>query len=192
MRIPWQVALPFRVYIRSIRGLENIPKGNCIIVANHESSFDTIVLTYAFRKKITFIATRRLFQSAIRRLFVFALGQAIPDGQGAIHHASGQIARGATVCIFPQGEIHPQFLLNRYRTGAVVLSWLSQKPMVPVRIAGTGKIWPPLIWPLKFWRLKSVDLVIGKPIDPPEPKAEYPNEFFQQRINDIMKHIKTL
>ncbi|MFA6553043.1 MAG: lysophospholipid acyltransferase family protein [Patescibacteria group bacterium] len=192
MRINWKLLKPFSIYFRNIQGLDNIPDGPCLITSNHLSSLDTIMLILAFRRPITYIAQSRLLNDWLHRLIDFHIGQAIPDNHHTISQAVERLRQGYSVGIFPEGDIHPNHRTDRIHTGAYVISQQAQVPIIPVHITGSDAIWPVTFWPLRPWKTKNVDMIIGTPISPLLSDQHYPREFYQQRANELLQHIKQL
>ena len=62
-----------KLFIREIRGLENLPKGGYILAANHDSLLDppliTSIITWKFKRKVHNLAKSELFQPFIGRKF---------------------------------------------------------------------------------------------------------------------------
>ncbi|MFA5134173.1 MAG: lysophospholipid acyltransferase family protein [Patescibacteria group bacterium] len=192
MKAPWQITYLFRPYVRSISGTENIPAGRCIIVANHQSSLDTLMLMLAFRRKITFVADHRLLKTVVRRYVTYTVGEAIPNGLSSTEFARVALRDGETVCIFPEGDIHPKYRTEGIRSGAAVLSHGEQIPVVPVRLTGTGRVWPVVGWPLRPWLVRSVRIAVGKPIDPPPVSEQYHYDDYQKLSRQFMETIEAL
>ncbi len=192
MRIPWTLLKPFSIYFKKIDGLQNVPAGPCLVASNHLSSLDTILLILAFKRPITYIAQSRLLNDWWHRLIVHHIGQAIPDNHHTINRAVEKLHQKNTVGIFPEGDIHPRHRSNRIHTGALVISQLANAPIVPVNIKGSDSIWPVTFWPLKPWRTHSVEMTIGAPISPLLDGQQYSRDFYQQRANELVQHIKNL
>lgn len=60
----WQISKIFLPYVGSITGRENIPPGQCVVVANHESPFDPPLLMAALGRNIRFVAAAHLHRKA--------------------------------------------------------------------------------------------------------------------------------
>jgi len=188
MRVPWQLAKIFSPYINEIQGQENIPINQFILASNHLSPIDSVLAILAVRRKVVFVAERRLLQNWLFRFVVFFIGQSIPNSTDEnITLYSSKLQHGKTVALFIQGDIHPKYKKNnRIHTGAIVLSQLTQIPIVPMKVENLDKVWPLTYWPLRFWKVKSINIKIGKPIIVPK---EIKKDEYQKRSNDLYKKI---
>lgn len=191
MRVPWQIAKPFSIYIRNIKGAENIPKDRCIIASSHSSSLDTLLLLYLFKRKLIFVAERRLLQHWIQKFVVYFLGKSIPNKTGGnITLCASKLHHDKTVALFIQGDIHPKYKgEGRIHTGAVVLSSLTRIPIIPVKIENSDKIWPITYWPLRPCKIKSVDISVGRPVTIPNTVNE---DDYQKLSDQLFKQINKL
>jgi len=191
MRVPWQITKPFSIYINNIKGAENILKGCCIIASSHGSSLDALLLLYLFRRKLVFVAERRLLNHWIQKFIVYFLGKSIPNKtDDNITLCASKLQHGKTVALFIQGDIHPKYKVGkRIHTGAVVLSCLTQIPIIPVKIENSNKIWPVTYWPLRPWRFHTVDIKVGQPIFISKLVEE---SEFQDMSDDLFKKIMKL
>ncbi|MDD5039614.1 MAG: lysophospholipid acyltransferase family protein [Patescibacteria group bacterium] len=193
MKTPWHWYALFAPYLRSVVGKENIPAGPCIIAANHESTLDALVLVWAFRRRISFVAEARLQKRLLPRFFVYFIGESVPNNGGtAVDRCIQECERGKTICLFPEGDVHPRFRTERLRTGVAVISHRAQTPIVPVHISGTGAIWPVTNTSLHFGRFRSVTITIGEPIMPPPAVEECPRQAYERATAELYQKIRNL
>lgn len=196
MSLRWHFLRPLYIYIASVRRCRTTPNGSYIIAANHESAFDAVVLMLAFRRAIRFVAAGHL-RSPRERLWlynvlaVFGIGRSIPTGNGSLERCRRVVQQDGTIGIFPEGDIHPKYRQNRIHTGTIVLAHQLQVPVVPVKIEGTGALWPISRWP-KPWRLHSLRVVIGAPIAPVPEEQNLTREGYQMLSDQLMITIKNL
>ncbi|UZD55314.1 lysophospholipid acyltransferase family protein [Caldimonas aquatica] len=116
-----------------VEGLQNIPAGACVIVSNHGSYLDGVVLVAVLPRPCDFIAKAELRQQRIagpflRRLgagFVqrFDLRRAVQDAQALTAHAR----RGHALVVFPEGTFRAAPGLLPFHLGGL-----------PCRRAGAG------------------------------------------------------
>lgn len=137
-----------------ISGIENIPRqGGAIIVANHRSYFDPIVLGLLVAmsgRRTRFLGKREVFDAPIIGTLAAAIG-GIPVDRGTGSDAPLQAAADALRCgdlvaIMPQGTIPrgPAFFAPQLtgRWGAARLAALADVPVIPIGLWGTEKVWP--------------------------------------------------
>ena len=118
-----------------IEGAENLPSGPKIIAANHANASDCFTLPFLVQEKVHFLVQAKSFSSpVIGRLL--ALADQIPvvrwQGYDALKIAEDRLAQGHTVAIFPEGKLNHGRNFHRPRVGAVLLSILSNTPIVPI------------------------------------------------------------
>lgn len=109
-RLVYYLAYPFfRLFCHfKVKGRENIPKENFIIIANHTAYKDPLILAYAVkRKNIRFIAKDDLqrflfFRLVFKALKVIAIKRNSSD-LSALRESVSAIEQGDSLCIFPQG-----------------------------------------------------------------------------------------
>src|SRR2546426_224799 len=99
------------VYRMRTRGMENLPEeGAAVLVSNHVSFVDALVIAAASRRPIRFVMDHNIFRIPVLS-FVFRTGRAIPiaprkEDPGKLERAFDEVARaleaGELVCIFPE------------------------------------------------------------------------------------------
>jgi len=128
-------------------GLDNVPsKGPAIVVCNHVSYMDPILLTGCIRRPMRFVMYYRIFQMPFLRFF-FEQMHAIPiagkmeDEQlmnEAFERVDEELAAGNIVCIFPEGAITRDGQIQRFRPGIEKIIARRPVPVVPVAL---GRLW---------------------------------------------------
>lgn len=144
-----------------VEGLNNLPdKTNFIIVANHASYLDSLILGAALPERIYWIAANFLYRSGWLRWFfkktdTLALGNASTQ-------AFKLLEKGKNVGLFPEGKRSLTGNLNPFRTGAALLASKTGRPIVPCAILGAYQAYPPKA---RFPRVfVPVQVRLGKPI----------------------------
>ena len=131
------------VYRFRIRGDEHIPaQGAAILVCNHVSFVDAVLLMAASPRPIRFIMDSRIFRVPVLG-WLFKLGKAIPiapqkDDPGTYELAFEQARRvldeGELLCIFPEGGITKDGSLGEFRGGVMKLLATHPVPVVPMAL----------------------------------------------------------
>ena len=135
------------VYRLRTSGLDNVPvKGPAVVVCNHVSYVDPIILAGSVRRPMRFVMWYKIFQ--IRFLsFIFKTMKAIPIAGAredkaimdeAFELVDAELAAGNIVCIFPEGAITRDGEIARFRPGIEEI--IKRRP-VPVVPASLGRLW---------------------------------------------------
>lgn len=130
----------------SVRGLENLPSGPCIVVCNHASYVDGIVLTAALPERFTFLVQHRAKRwpyvgLVIRRMGVRFVNRENP--RAAAMAALGMIRRarkGESLAIFPEGTFQKDPGLLPFYTGAFLIAAKTGHPIVPAVMRGSRRL----------------------------------------------------
>lgn len=132
-----------------VRGVDNLPAiGGMVLVANHVSYWDPVVVICAFQRKVHFMAKSELFRIPIVGYAVKVSG-AFPvrrdrSDRSAIRTALRLLGEGKVVGVFPEGTRSRTGELLKPHAGAAMLALKAGVPMLPVAVSGTrgvfGKI----------------------------------------------------
>lgn len=157
----------FKLFLRlKVTGQENIPQnGPFIIVANHSSLLDPIILGISIKPKIIFVAAAYLFEIGWLG-YLLRKANSIPvqreNDIKAIKQSLKILRQGRVLGIFPEGGIDRQKNNLPVRAGAAYLATKAGAPIVPVRIKGADRALPR---GAKFIRsLNKIEVEIKKPI----------------------------
>jgi 1-acyl-sn-glycerol-3-phosphate acyltransferase len=126
-------------------GLENIPEeGPCIIVCNHVSYVDAVVIAACVRRPVRFVMDHRIFRVPLLS-FIFRTMRTIPiapakeDAQmkdRAFAEAAEALAAGEIVGIFPEGKLTETGELGPFRPGVQQMIATTPVPVVPMALRG--------------------------------------------------------
>jgi 1-acyl-sn-glycerol-3-phosphate acyltransferase len=165
------VRLLFRPWIE---GEENIPpSGPAILVSNHISAGDTILLPAMIKRRLTFPAKRELFEGRglrgrVLTWFLRNVGQLPMDRSGGRASASSMdgvlhvLRDGELLGIYPEGTRSPDGRLYKGKTGVARLVLQAGVPVVPVAMVNTQLV------PSRFFKILTMrrpGVRIGKPMD---------------------------
>ena len=133
------------VYRVDKHGLEQLPdQGPCIIVCNHVSFVDAVVIAACVARPVRFIMDHRIFAIPVLN-FIFRTMRAIPIASAkedaalkerAFTEASTALAAGEILCIFPEGRITDTGELNVFRPGLQRILERTPVPVVPMALRG--------------------------------------------------------
>jgi 1-acyl-sn-glycerol-3-phosphate acyltransferase len=131
-----------------LQGTEHIPRvGPVVIVPNHQTYADPILVTIPIRRPIHYMAWSRLFDIRglnwmIRRLRAFPVQIESRDPR-ATREVVRLLQAGEAVMIFPEGARTLDGRIGRFKPGAFRLAVSVGAPVLPVTIAGGHASWPP-------------------------------------------------
>ena len=133
------------VYRVDKEGLERVPQeGACVIVCNHVSYVDPVVIAACVRRPIRFVMDHRIYAVPLLN-FIFRTMRAIPIApakedatlkEKAFAEAAEALRAGEIVCIFPEGKITDNGELNRFRPGLQRILEQAPVPVVPMALRG--------------------------------------------------------
>lgn len=152
-----------------VQGLDKLPRGPCVIAANHASYLDGIVLTAVLPGEFSFVAKREFTARLVARVFLrhigaefverFELARGVEDARVVARAAR----RGRTLVFFPEGTFTRTPGLLPFHMGAFVAATEADVPVVPVTIRGTRSILRSDRW---FPRRGTIGVIIGAPLTP--------------------------
>jgi acyl-[acyl-carrier-protein]-phospholipid O-acyltransferase/long-chain-fatty-acid--[acyl-carrier-protein] ligase len=123
------------VYKITTHGLEDLPEGGFLMLPNHLTWVDAILLQIACPRTIRFIVWESYYYTPMFRPFLTFIG-AIPisntRAKEAIRTAIDHIHAGEIVCIFPEGELSKSGSLLRIQRGYEIIARQAKCPVVPV------------------------------------------------------------
>ena len=162
-------------------GIDRIPdEGPAIIVCNHVSFVDALIIMAASPRPIRFVMDHQIFKVPVLS-FVFRTAGAIPiapareDAQ-LLERAYAEVARaleaGDLVGIFPEGRITDTGELYPFRGGIGRILERTPVPVVPIALQGlwgsffSRKDGPAMTRPFRRGLLSRIGLVAGEMINP--------------------------
>ena len=173
------------IYRLRIKGLDHIPvSGPAIVVCNHVSYMDPIILAGSVRRPMRFVMWYKIFQIPMLN-FIFRTMKAIPIAGAredreimdeAFEKVDAELAAGNIVCIFPEGAITRDGDIARFRPGIEKI--LKRRP-VPVVPASLGRLWGSWLSRRQDGGLRKVpgrlfarvEVTFGEPVQPSEATA---------------------
>ena len=152
-----------------VQGLDQLPRGPCVIAANHASYLDGIILTAVLPGVFSFVAKREFTARFVARVFLrhigaefverFELARGVEDARQLARTAHG----GRTLVFFPEGTFTRTPGLLPFHMGAFVAAAEAGVPLVPITIRGTRSILRDGQW---FPRRGAISVTIGAPLRP--------------------------
>ncbi len=153
----------------TVRGLEHLPDGPCVLVANHSSYLDAYVLMAAIPRPFHYVAKRELLDNRwlgqplerIGTLFVerFDVQRGVDEARKVAEAARA----GQSLGFFPEGTFARMPGLLPFRMGAFLAAARAGAPIVPVTIRGTRSILRAGSW---FPRRGRLEVIVEPPLSP--------------------------
>ncbi|MFQ5863008.1 MAG: lysophospholipid acyltransferase family protein [Candidatus Brocadiales bacterium] len=192
LRILAQVMFPAFLRYRSF-GRKNVPhRGGVLIVCNHQSYADPLLIGVGLDRQIHIMARRSLFHKNIFFRWLIQSLNAFPlkdngVNVGAIKEAIKRIKEGNIVLIFPEGTRTRDGSIGEIHPGIAVIANRAGSPVVPAVIHGAFEAWPRT---RKFFRLRpKIKVAFGKPLyfdsSPEEFKEEVVSSM--RKLQDFLK-----
>src|SRR5690348_5908953 len=160
-------------------GLENLPAGGFLLVPNHISWIDALVLQLGCPRPIRYIIDQEYYHNRILHPILRALG-CIPisarHSYAAVRTAAEKIGEGEIVCVFPEGQLERTGVLLRLQRGYEVIARHANAQVVPVWL---DQLWGSIFsfqggrFFTKFPKRipYPVTIAFGKPLKPEEAGA---------------------
>jgi 1-acyl-sn-glycerol-3-phosphate acyltransferase len=175
------------LYRVRVDGLENIPEeGPALLVCNHVSFMDPLLLMANLRRPARFVMYYKIFNIPLLK-FVFRTAKAIPIAgqkedpailQRAYDEVDAALADGEIVCIFPEGGLTKDGDIAPFRPGVARILERRPVPVVPLALRGLwGSVWSRRDSMMHRARLPRrfrarVELVAGAPYSPVDAQLE--------------------
>ncbi|MCL6589329.1 MAG: 1-acyl-sn-glycerol-3-phosphate acyltransferase [Firmicutes bacterium] len=170
-------------------GRQNVPRsGPVILVANHVSYWDPLVLGAAIPRRIVFLAKASLFKVPVVGFFIKVWG-AIPVRQGSTNRRNFKqwasvIQQGQVLGVFIEGTRNrncPERMLKP-QPGPAALALQTGAPVIPVALINTRKV---------LWGFRRVTVVFGQPMffqeNPNQARKELLAGIGQQLVSEILR-----
>ncbi|MEM9301635.1 MAG: MFS transporter [Pseudomonadota bacterium] len=185
------------VYRIRVSDLDRVPDdGPALLVCNHVSFVDALVIGGSVVRPVRFVMFYRIFNWPILRQ-LFRAAKAIPIAsakqdpavlEAAYERIAEELEAGELVCIFPEGRLSNDGELQEFRRGVERIVKRTPVPVIPMGLKG--------LWGSLFSRsdggvlkgpprrlLSRIRLRIGEPLAPADATAET----LQGRVNELLE-----
>ncbi|WP_300525607.1 MFS transporter [Alcanivorax sp.] len=167
-------------------GMEHIPdEGPCMLVCNHVSYVDALLLAGAIRRPVRFVMFKPIYDMPMLN-YIFRTGKTIPIDskvrnpaiyERAFVRIREELEAGEVVCIFPEGKLTDDGEVAEFRAGIEKIVADYPVPVVPMALSGLwgsffshkgGKALTRL--PRRFW--SRIKLAVGGAVAPEQVRAD--------------------
>ncbi len=173
------------MYKLESRGLEKIPdEGACVLVCNHVSFVDALIIGGSVRRPVRFVMYYKIFRIPLLSWF-FRTVKAIPIAgmkedphmmEQAFERVSQALKEGEVVMIFPEGGLTADGEMANFRPGVEKIIARDPVPVVPMALRGLwGSFFSrrdgPAMAKLPRRFRSHIELVVGDPVPPEAANA---------------------
>ncbi|WP_414432857.1 MFS transporter [Alcanivorax sp. IL2] len=167
-------------------GMEHIPdEGPCMLVCNHVSYVDALLLAGAIRRPVRFVMFKPIYDMPLLN-YIFRTGKTIPIDskirnpaiyERAFVRIREELEAGEVVCIFPEGKLTDDGEVAEFRAGIEKIVADYPVPVIPMALSGLwgsffshkgGKALTRL--PRRFW--SRIKLAVGDAVAPEQVRAD--------------------
>ena len=172
-------------------GFEHIPRsGPAVLVCNHVSFVDSVVIMAAIRRPIRFVMDHRIHRTPVVG-FLFRHSRTIPIAtakedpamkEAAFEEVARALRDGELIGLFPEGRITHTGEINHFRYGVGRIVAETPVPVVPMALRGlwgsffSRRYGPAMSRPSLLRWLAKVELVVGEPVVPENGTPEHLQE----------------
>jgi len=165
--VRWCFRIPFLIFWRvRVHRIEKFPaEGPLILLANHQSNLDPMIVGAVSPQPINYLAKQSLFKLPPMGWF-FDWNDCIPiqrdsNAIGGIKETLKRLKRKELVLIFPEGSRSPDGTLQPVKAGFSTLARRTKSALLPLAIDGAWQVYPRQA---KLPRFGNIQVVYGDPI----------------------------
>lgn len=143
-----RIALPILGIRLVMDGLGRLPEGSCVVVANHASYLDGVVMKAALPPRFSFVIKREAAAMPVAGFLLKRIGSEFVDrhSEGGRRRDAMRVLRraeqGHALVFFPEGTFDEVPGLKRFHVGAFAAAVRGAMPVVPVVIHGARRALP--------------------------------------------------
>ena len=177
-----------------VQGVHHIPReGGVLLVSNHVSFLDPVIVGSAANREIHFMARSTAFDipglgKLISTYNAYPVNRGAPD-LGALRKTISLLKAGNVVLMFPEGTRSVDGTLGKARDGACFIADRAGVPTIPVFHSGAERMLPRNSRRLRRAQLR---VTFGEPLELVAEEFETRREMYQQMGNQIMEAIADL
>lgn len=149
-----------------LRGTEHLPRSGALIVANHQSFLDPLLIGVGLDRPVSYVARSSLFRLPVvgwilQNTYVIPINRDTA-GTESIREGVRRMEHGFLVGIFPEGTRTRDGNIGVMKPGFISLARRAKLPVVPAGISGADEVMPRgTVIP----RPRSIRLEFGEPLE---------------------------
>jgi 1-acyl-sn-glycerol-3-phosphate acyltransferase len=165
-------------------------KGGAILLSNHQSFADPVLIALGLDRQVSFMARDTLFNMPgfcwlIKTLNAFPVRRGTADLK-ALKGAIERLKTGSAVIVFGEGTRTRDGRIGAVLPGVALLAKRGGVPVIPVVIDGAYESWPRS---QNLPKPEEIRVVFGKPV-PPESAGKMKNEEWADMITDTLRKMQ--
>jgi 1-acyl-sn-glycerol-3-phosphate acyltransferase len=175
-------------------GHKNVPTGGgVLLVANHQSFLDPVLVAVRLSRPVSFLAKSELFENPyfgwfIRMLHAFPVRQGEGD-VGAVKEIIRRLGEGDALNIYPEGSRTETGDLGRLEKGVALVIRRAGVPVVPVAIDGSFAAWPK---DKKIFHAHPIRLKYGTPMNFNGKKGEEIVRELENKLREMLGELRAM
>lgn len=175
-----------------VKGRENLPEGNCLVVANHQGNFDFFVILGYLDKPLGFISKKENLKVPIARMWmkemhcIFMDRKNVRESIKSINEGIENLQNGYTIVIFPEGTRSKGTQIGEFKQGSLKLGIKADVPIVPVTLNGSYKVMEERHGKITA---AEITMTIGKPVYAKDFSKDQQKELAQIVRNTIKNNL---
>jgi 1-acyl-sn-glycerol-3-phosphate acyltransferase len=197
------------IWIKEVRGIENIPKTNFILAANHQSHWDQVITAYlCVPRRFTYLGQIDKYSGfeGFLRNFLYFIAGVIPvhrydeeSKKRAIKECVERLKKGEILIMYPEGTRSKDGKIHEGKPGIAKIYLETGVPILPVAIKGNFEIMPVGKSFPKFKKIVKIN--VGKPLEfkkeleigrNSNPQSPEYKEICQRITQRVMEEIRKL
>ncbi|REJ90261.1 MAG: 1-acyl-sn-glycerol-3-phosphate acyltransferase [Planctomycetota bacterium] len=148
------------------------PRGGVLVVSNHQSHLDPVLIGLAVDRRMNYLARQTLFDFWLLRWVIVLMG-AIPidregGGLAGMKETLRRLKREQMILVFPEGTRTPDGEVAELKPGFCTLARRAKVHVLPVALDGAFEAWPRS---KSIPRPGTIHIVLGKALTPLEVAA---------------------
>ena len=172
---------------------QHVPRtGGVVVVANHQSYLDPVLLAVKIPRPFSFLAKSELFENPyfgwlIRSLNAFPVRQGAGD-VGAVKETINRLQEGHALIVYPEGTRSLDGEIAPMQAGVGLIVRRAGVPIVPAVIEGSFDAWPPKR--SKVFRAHPVRVMYGPPMDVANLKANQIVQKIDATLHEMLAELR--
>lgn len=172
--------------------IKNVPKtGGVMLVCNHQSNLDPIVVAVHLRRPVSYMAKKELFDKPglgwlCRALNGFPVERGTAD-IAALRQAIRRLEEGYALNLYPEGTRTQDGQIGTLQKGISLILRKSDCPVIPVAIDGSFQAWP---GGRKLFASHPIHVLYGKPMSFKGMDADEILRVLDQTLRELLARLR--